>query len=111
MDRSHPESCCRFREGKRLSEEETEAFGKYFYHITAQRGSGEFALSHLLGPMAWARYPLEGRMHQMQASHLPGTYTHRLLTPLQATSQIVVSNLLARWRKVVSVDDRAKQGR
>lgn len=59
---------CRFREGKRLSTEETEAFGKYFYHITAQRGSGEFALSHLLGPMAWARHPLEGRMHQMQVS-------------------------------------------
>ena len=59
---------CRFREGKKLSAEETEAFAQYFYHITAQRGSGEHALSHLLGPMAWARHPLEGRMHQLQAS-------------------------------------------
>ena len=49
-----------------LSEEEVEAFGDYFFHITAAKGSGEYALSHFLGPFAWARHPLEGRLHKLQ---------------------------------------------
>ncbi len=59
---------CRFREGTGLSEEEVEAFGNYFFHITAAKGSGEFALSHILGPFAWARHPLEGRLHKLQVT-------------------------------------------
>ena len=78
---------CRFREGKRLSTEETEAFGKYFYHITAQRGSGEFALSHLLGPMAWARHPLEGRMHQMQVSSGHNYFEHSYMASFWVTAR------------------------
>lgn len=61
---------CRFREGKRLSAEEINIFGQYFYHITAQRGSGEFALSQLLGPMAWGRHPFEDRMQDLKACTL-----------------------------------------
>ena len=49
-----------------LSEEEVSAFEDYFFHITAAKGSGEHALSHLLGPFAWARHPLEGRLHQLK---------------------------------------------
>ena len=57
---------CRFREGMGLSEEEVSAFEDYFFHITAAKGSGEHALSHLLGPFAWARHPLEGRLHELK---------------------------------------------
>lgn len=64
----------RFKRGMQLSEEEVLAFEDYFYHIMAARGSGEHALRHLLGPMAWAKHPLEGRLHDLkvgsQALHL-----------------------------------------
>ncbi len=49
-----------------MSEEELTAFEQYFYHITADRGSGEFALRHLLGPFAWARNALESRLHELK---------------------------------------------
>jgi len=62
---------CRFREGTGLSEEEVEAFGNYFFHITAAKGSGEFALPHILAPFAWARHPLEGRLHKLQVNYCP----------------------------------------
>lgn len=56
----------RFKRGMQLQEDELSAFEDYFFHIMAAKGSGEHALRHLLGPFAWARYPLEGRMQQMQ---------------------------------------------
>eukprot|EP00884_Botryococcus_braunii_P004708 jgi/Botrbrau1/14238/Bobra.0381s0002.2 len=56
----------RFREGTGLSVEEASRFERYFYHIMAAKGSGEFALSHLLAPFAWARHPLEGRLHELR---------------------------------------------
>ncbi|KAJ3183660.1 hypothetical protein HDU85_002089 [Gaertneriomyces sp. JEL0708] len=37
----------------------------YIYHISAQRGSGEYALSHLLLPGAWARIPLPSRLRKL----------------------------------------------
>lgn len=57
----------RFKEGMGLSSEEVAAFQDYFYHITAAKGSGEFALAYLLGPFAWARHPLEGRLQELKA--------------------------------------------
>lgn len=49
-----------------MSEEEVGAFEQYFYHIMAQRGSGEFALRWLLAPYAWARHPLEKRLQELK---------------------------------------------
>lgn len=49
-----------------MTEPELAAFEEYFYHITADRGSGEFALRHLLGPFAWARNALESRLHELK---------------------------------------------
>lgn len=40
------------------SEKESIAFREYLYHISADRGSGEYALGSILAPGAWARIPL-----------------------------------------------------
>lgn len=53
-------------QGLHLSEEEVARFERYFYHILAARGSGEYALSHLLEPFAWPRAPLEDRLHELK---------------------------------------------
>lgn len=58
-----------------LTDEETEAFERYFYHIMSARGSGEHALRYLLGPYAWARAPLEDDLRDIkvtpQSLHCP----------------------------------------
>ncbi len=36
------------------------------YHILASRGSGEYALSHLLEPFAFPRHALEDRLHELK---------------------------------------------
>ncbi|KAK9861138.1 hypothetical protein WJX84_000164 [Apatococcus fuscideae] len=59
----------RFHEGQPMTEPELAAFEEYFYHITADRGSGEFALRHLLGPLAWARNALEARLHELKVPY------------------------------------------
>ena len=63
-----PVSSCRFGRsgGMGLNEEEVEAFGEYFYHIVAKRGSGEYALRWLLGPFAFARNPLMKKLHELK---------------------------------------------
>lgn len=38
---------------------------QYHYHSLAPRGSGEFALRHLLAPFAWPHAPLEERMAEL----------------------------------------------
>jgi cardiolipin-specific phospholipase len=38
--------------------EQRTSLGNYFYHISADLGSGEYALAALLAPGAWAREPL-----------------------------------------------------
>lgn len=63
---THTSFAGRFREGMGMSDAEVSAFGSYMYHISAARGSGEFALPHLLGPFAWARLPLDGRLHELK---------------------------------------------
>jgi pimeloyl-ACP methyl ester carboxylesterase len=45
-----------------MSEDEVSRFENYVYHVIAQPGSGEFALKHLLAPLAWAKVPLEDRL-------------------------------------------------
>ena len=56
----------RFRDGEGLRPVEEQAFGAYVHHILAARGSGEFALPHLLAPGAWARQPLLSRLKELQ---------------------------------------------
>lgn len=38
---------------------------QYHYHSLAPRGSGEFALRHVLAPFAWPHAPLEERMAEL----------------------------------------------
>jgi hypothetical protein len=52
--------------GQPLTEGEKECFRSYFYHIAAARGSGEFALRHLLAPGAWAHSPLQERLQELK---------------------------------------------
>jgi cardiolipin-specific phospholipase len=45
---------------------EAQALHDYIYHISAQPGSGEYALGSLLLPGAWARRPLANRVHDLK---------------------------------------------
>ncbi|KAI9099995.1 Alpha/Beta hydrolase protein [Phlyctochytrium arcticum] len=45
-----------------LDQEDSNDLHGYIYHISAQPGSGEFALARLLLPGAWARQPLHNRL-------------------------------------------------
>ncbi|GAB4823981.1 hypothetical protein N2152v2_011027 [Parachlorella kessleri] len=56
----------RFKQGMHLTDEEVSRFEQYFYHILAARGSGEYALSHLLEPFAFPRHALEDRLHELK---------------------------------------------
>ena len=49
-----------------LKDEEADQFHSYVYHISAQPGSGEYSLSTLLYPGAWAKYALHDRVHDLQ---------------------------------------------
>ncbi|KAL6776482.1 CGI58 [Auxenochlorella protothecoides x Auxenochlorella symbiontica] len=51
----------RFQQGLAFNDDEVARFESYFYHILAARGSGEFALRHILAPYAWPRSALEER--------------------------------------------------
>ncbi|KAJ1339231.1 hypothetical protein BSLG_006369 [Batrachochytrium salamandrivorans] len=54
---------------------EVSSIDAYIYHISAQTGSGEFALAHLLAPGAWAYSPLHNRLSalKMPVSFIYGT--------------------------------------
>jgi hypothetical protein len=52
--------------GQPLTDSEKECLRSYFYHIAAARGSGEFALRHLLAPGAWAHSPLQERLQELK---------------------------------------------
>jgi len=56
----------RFKQGHHLSETEVDAFQRYMYSVVAARGSGEFALRHILEPFAFPRDPLEDRLHELR---------------------------------------------
>ncbi len=58
-------SCC-VSTGQGLQDKEVDAFKTYFYGITAQQGSGERALRHLLAPGAFAHVPLVERLRDLQ---------------------------------------------
>jgi len=49
-----------------LTEEEIRDMHDYIWHITAAKGSGEYCISHLLAPGAFARLPLVDRVHDLK---------------------------------------------
>ncbi|KAF6266374.1 Alpha/Beta hydrolase protein [Scenedesmus sp. NREL 46B-D3] len=52
--------------GVPLEPDESSSFRDYFYHIAAARGSGEYALRHILAPGAWAHAPLQERLADLK---------------------------------------------
>ncbi|OMJ20114.1 putative cardiolipin-specific deacylase, mitochondrial [Smittium culicis] len=48
-----------------LNTDESKALSQYMYHVSAQRGSGEYSLGILLKPFAFARIPLITRLHNL----------------------------------------------
>ncbi|KAJ3157275.1 hypothetical protein HDU89_002687 [Geranomyces variabilis] len=56
-----------------LDDAENADLRDYIYHISAQPGSGEFALARLLLPGAWARIPLHDRLAKLQ---MPTTFLY-----------------------------------
>lgn len=56
----------RFNQGNPFSKEEASCMEDYFYHITASKGSGEFALRHVMTPFAWGKAPLEHRLNELK---------------------------------------------
>lgn len=65
----------RFKQGHALTEEETVAFHRYAYAVLAAKGSGEFALRHILAPFAFPRQPLEDRLPELKSS-VPLTFIY-----------------------------------
>ncbi|KAJ3288408.1 hypothetical protein HK104_008190 [Borealophlyctis nickersoniae] len=56
-----------------LDQTDAEDLHGYMYHISAQPGSGEYALSRLLLPGAWARIPLHDRVKGLS---MPTTFIY-----------------------------------
>jgi len=52
----------RFSVGHHLTDDEIDAFSEYMYGILSAKGSGEYALRHILEPFAFPRCPLEYRL-------------------------------------------------
>ena len=64
---------CRGYVNRRMADNgiiDKELIGDYIYHVSAQAGSGEFALNEILEPGAWARRPLADRLgHLVVPTH------------------------------------------
>lgn len=76
--------------GKSLTDAEVSVFSPYFYHIAAARGSGEFALRHLLSPGAWAHSPMAKRLLELQGVPVSFIYgAHDWMDPSNATALAV----------------------
>jgi cardiolipin-specific phospholipase len=58
-----------------LTEDETRDFHDYILNITLAKGSGEYCISHLLKPGAFARLPLVDRVHGLRKD-LPVTFAY-----------------------------------
>ncbi|TPX59569.1 hypothetical protein SpCBS45565_g07698 [Spizellomyces sp. 'palustris'] len=56
-----------------LDQSDADDLHSYIYHISAQTGSGEFALARLLLPGAWARKPLHDRLANLK---MPTTFLY-----------------------------------
>lgn len=57
----------------------------YLYHISTDRGSGEYVLAHVLAPGAFARWPMKkrlGRLDLVSRSHWASSHclTHSIHT-------------------------------
>lgn len=63
--------------GGGLSSDEADAVGSYLHQITAQEGSGEHALRHLLGFGAWAHAPLGQRLEALSGVPVSFVYGQR----------------------------------
>lgn len=57
-----------------LSTEEIELFQKYIYDISVMKGSGEYAISRLLLPGAYAKIPLRLNLLEMPTTFLYGSH-------------------------------------
>ncbi|KAL2916912.1 hypothetical protein HK105_203691 [Polyrhizophydium stewartii] len=84
-----------------MDQSEVASIDNYIYHISAQRGSGEFALAHLLAPGAWAYSPLHDRLKQLRmpvtfiyGDHDWMDYTHAMRAVHEMNNQRRVSLLL-----------------
>jgi cardiolipin-specific phospholipase len=64
-----------------LSQDEVRDMNDYIWHISHAKGSGEYSISHLLGPTVHARRPL---VHRVNAVKVPVTFvygTHDWMDP------------------------------
>lgn len=77
-----------------MTDAEKECFRSYFYHIAAGRGSGEFALRHLLAPGAWAYSPLQERLQELKVREC---LAHPNCLPAQALG-VCMSRRAVMWR-------------
>lgn len=87
--------------GQALTQAEKECFRSYFYHIAAGRGSGEYALRHLLAPGAWAHSPLQERLQELK---VPVTFIYGEHDWMNPAAGVAVAEILdkVRERKVAS---------
>ncbi|KIK65526.1 hypothetical protein GYMLUDRAFT_358262 [Collybiopsis luxurians FD-317 M1] len=59
-----------------LSEEETRNMHDYILNITVAKGSGEYCISHILAPGAYARMPLVDRITGLAKERIPITFVY-----------------------------------
>eukprot|EP00879_Flechtneria_rotunda_P006913 GHRR01007260.1.p1 GENE.GHRR01007260.1~~GHRR01007260.1.p1 ORF type:complete len:413 (+),score=123.85 GHRR01007260.1:218-1456(+) len=88
-------------QGQPLDAVERNVFKDYFYHIAAARGSGEYALRHILAPGAWAHAPLEDRLSELK---VPVTFIYGEHDWMNPAAGVAAANKLdqLRPRKVSS---------
>ncbi|KAG9021341.1 hypothetical protein FRB95_002342 [Tulasnella sp. JGI-2019a] len=61
------------RRMKSLADQDARNINDYMYHISRAKGSGEYCISHLLAPGAYARLPLVDRIDQV---NVPTTFVY-----------------------------------
>ena len=89
----------RFQQGLALSDAEVARFESYFYHILVARGSGEFALRHILAPFAWPRQALEERCADLQ---VPVTIFYGTVLKMEGEGEGAKTCPMAGWRTPVA---------
>lgn len=85
-----------------LKPEEHEHFTKYFENITIQKGSGEYCVSKLLLPGAWARFPLHNRVSEFQ---FPVSFMYGSTDWMDFRAALKCAPMLKKEAKVIVIQD------
>jgi hypothetical protein len=85
-----------------LPQAENDALREYLYHICAQKGSGEYALSSLLAPGAWAKKPIGKRLKDVKCDVSFICILHMFITAYLMVQMATGTGWITRqrWKRV-----------